>query len=210
MKISNSKIGLAIGDICGKGIPAALLSSTVQAAIRSQIEFTTSSGEIITNLNRLLIKSTAESIFLTIFFGILDLSSSVLRYVNAGHPPPVIVSKGHPLNELSATSPPLGIVDSGKLQESEAFMMPGDTLILYTDGIIESRDRNKAIFGRQRLLRTLEEIALHPKKTPPLGSIVAGIKQELKRFIQSTDQSDDLTLLAIRRKQTNHVATETK
>lgn len=199
--ISANRIGLAIGDICGKGIPAALLSSTVLAAIRSQLEYTTSPEPIIRNLNRLLIRSTAESIFLTLFFGILDTANSVLKYINAGHPPPILIKKEGLIKELSGTTPALGILETKLEHEHSIDFQAGDLLLLYTDGIIECQNPQKRIYGRKRLLNLLHHFFIEKKtRRPKLETIVNRITADVKKFIGGAAQTDDLTLLAIRRR----------
>lgn len=199
--INPNGIGIAIGDICGKGIPAALLSSTVLAAIRSQIEYTSSPEQIIRNLNRLLIRSTAESIFLTIFFGILDTTTGVLKYINAGHPPPILIKKEGVIKELKGTTPALGILESKFEHEHGTEFHSGDLLLLYTDGIIECQNPKKKIYGRKRLLTLLHKMFIEktPKKVK-LETVVNRIIADVKKFIGSARQTDDLTLLAIRRR----------
>ncbi len=198
--INTESIGIAIGDICGKGIPAALLSSTVLAAIRSQLEYTTSPELIIRNLNRLLIRSTAESIFLTIFFGILDTTTGVLKYINAGHPPPILIKEGV-IKELKGTTPALGILESRFEHEHSVEFHNGDLLLLYTDGIIECQNPKKKIYGRKRLLTLLHKMFIEKKpKKVKLETVVNRIIADVRKFIGSAPQTDDLTLLAIRRR----------
>ncbi len=195
------RFGIAIGDICGKGIPAALLSSTVLAAIRSQLEYTTSPEPIIRNLNRLLIRSTAESIFLTLFFGILDVASGVLKYINAGHPPPILITQDGVIKELSGTTPALGIIE-GKLEnEHSVEYHSGDVLLLYTDGVIECQNSQKKIYGRKRLQQLLHAMFVGKKlKRIKLETVINRIVTDVKKFIGAAKQTDDLTLLAIRRR----------
>ncbi len=198
--ISTKYLGIAIGDICGKGVPAALLTATVQAAIRSQLEFTLSPEQIVRNLNSLLIKSTAESIFLTLFFGILDIERSQLKYINAGHPPPIFISQHQTIQELSGTTPALGIIENLDEQETTIDFRPGDLLLLYTDGIIESRNHEKNIFGRKRLLKLVHSqfVSTSAKIYQP-DDMVNRIKNDLLAFIDGAEQTDDLTLLAFKR-----------
>ncbi|HEX9653503.1 MAG TPA: SpoIIE family protein phosphatase [bacterium] len=196
-----ARFGLAIGDICGKGIPAALLSSTVLAAIRSQLEYTVAPEQIIRNLNRLLIRSTAESIFLTLFFGIVDTAAGVIKYINAGHPPPIHIDKNGIIKELSGTTPALGILESQSEYEHSSKFERGDLLLLYTDGIIECQNLKKKIYGRKRLLKLLHNLFIEKKsKRLKLETIINRITADVKKFIGSAKQADDLTLLAIRRR----------
>ena len=198
--ISARNIGIAIGDICGKGVPAALLSAAVQAAIHCQLEYTSSPEQIVGNLNRLLIRSTAESIFLTLFFGILDLDTGELKYINAGHPPPIFIKRDRSIKELSGTTPALGILEGKFEHEKGVNFEAGDILLLYTDGIIESQNPDKKIYGRKRLLKLIHSLFANGKSTRfKLDTMINRIKNDVVQFIEGAKQTDDLTILAIKR-----------
>ena len=198
--ISPNRVGMAVGDICGKGVPAALLTSTVQAAIHSQLEYTHSPEQIVSNLNRLLMRNTAESIFLTLFFGILDLDAGEFRYINAGHPPPIFISREQQILELGGTAPALGIFETKFNCERTVKFEPGDTLLMYTDGIIESQDARKRIYGRKRLLKLVEALFLENANPMALEEVIGAITNDLIEFIAGAKQNDDLTLLAVKRR----------
>jgi len=195
--IDTDKTAIAIGDICGKGIPAALLSSTVRAAIRAQLAYSTSPVEIIHNLNKLFIHSTAESIFFTLFFSIFDHKAGRLAYINAGHPPPIVLADD--LQELSATTVALGILDDEIEGEKTIAFGPGDMVIMYTDGIIETQNPAKAIYGRKRLLDFVRSNLGKIRETAGAPeAILHSITADLDRFSEHSRQSDDLTLMAVR------------
>lgn len=199
VRISDDLIALAIGDICGKGVPAALLSSTAQAAIRSQLEYSASPEQIVQKLNRLLIQSTTNSIFLTLFFGILNLKTNKFRYINAGHMPPVFISANGKFRELAGTTPPLGILECQLQAERSMTFGPDDILLMYTDGLIESQNKRKQIYGRRRFKQLLEDTLQDPGKRT-VRDLVKTIKSDLVKFVNGTKRADDLTLLAVRRK----------
>ncbi|MFQ5602974.1 MAG: SpoIIE family protein phosphatase [bacterium] len=199
--VSSSTIAITIGDICGKGVPAALLTSTVQAAIHSQLEFTTSPNQIVQNLNRLLLKSTAESIFLTLFFGILHVDSGEFKYLNAGHPPPIFISNNLTIAELASTSPPLGILEVNFDSEKVLKFNKGDILLLYTDGIIESQNLKKQLYGRRKLLKFIESVVLNNNmESLKLNDILEQINADIHNFMAGASQTDDITLLAVKRR----------
>jgi len=199
--ISGSKVAIAIGDICGKGLPAALLASTVQAAIYSQLEYSTSPDEIIRKLNRLLIKSTADSIFLTLFFGILDIESGILKYINAGHPPPILVRADNSIEELSGTTFALGIFETAIEQEKTIKFAARDILMMYTDGVIENQNMNKKIYGRKRLLKLIRSISATGNiRRRKLETILKNIVDDLSNFSDGKKQTDDVMLVAVKRK----------
>ncbi len=199
--VSKSMVGIAIGDICGKGLPAALLAATVQAAISSQLEYSKSPDEIIRNLNRLLIKSTADSVFLTLFFGILDIESGILKYINAGHPPPILVKRDNSMEELGATTFALGIFEPEKEQERAIKFEAHDILIMYTDGVIENQNGNKKIYGRKRLLKLMRSMSATGNiRRRKLETILKKIVEDLAYFSEEKERTDDLTLVAVKRK----------
>jgi serine phosphatase RsbU (regulator of sigma subunit)/pSer/pThr/pTyr-binding forkhead associated (FHA) protein len=199
--IDSQYVVLAIGDVSGKGIPAALLSSTVQAAIRAQADYTTSPDRIVRNLNRLLITNTASSMFLTLFLGILNTKSGELKYINAGHPPPILISRDREIVELAGTAPALGIVEAEIEPERVTKMKSRELLIMYTDGIIESQNEQRKVYGRKRLLDLTREVVMSKKsKDLDLTSLVDRLRQDVLDFTNSAEQADDLTLLAVRRK----------
>ena len=196
----DDKVSIAIGDICGKGMPAALLSSTVRAAIRAQLEYSTSPAQIIQNLNRLFINSTAESIFFTLFFAILDVKTCSLTYINAGHPPPILLNKKSAFQELKATTVALGIIDEEIQDEVSIPFQSEDFMIMYTDGIIESQNSTKSIYGRKRLLNFIQASLTPPEETRYKPKhILQQIMVELENFTNHAKQSDDLTLVAVKR-----------
>jgi serine phosphatase RsbU (regulator of sigma subunit) len=199
--LSRTLVAIAIGDICGKGVPAALLSSTTLAAIRSQLEFTKSPDQIVRNLNRLFIKSTAESMFLTLFFGIIDMASGVLRYVNAGHPPPILIEPDLGMTELTGTTFALGIMEGEAEQEQTIKFVPGDTLFLYTDGVIDSRNPGKDVYGRSRLKLTIQNyIRTGSNRDSALPQFIHAINAAVDRFRHGCEEEDDTTILMVRRR----------
>ncbi|MFQ5750762.1 MAG: SpoIIE family protein phosphatase [bacterium] len=199
--ISANMIGIAIGDICGKGMPAALLTSTVQAAIHSQLEYTLCPEEIVHNLNRLLIRSTAESLFITLFFGILDIESCELNYINAGHPPPIFISKNQSIKELKSTSPPLGILEEKSQAKKCIKFAAGDIVLMYTDGLIECKNNKKMLYSRKMLLKFIHAFLSNEKaKKFKLETLINSIKNNMREFVGGTEQNDDLTLIAVKRR----------
>lgn len=198
--LSDTQMAIAIGDICGKGVPAALLSSTAQASIRAQVKYSTSPNQITENLNRLLIQSTDKSIFMTLFFGIVDSETNKLSFINAGHPPPILISQNGEMSELLGTAPPLGIMEDHVFDESTTDFNKGDVLIMYTDGFIESHSPEKQIYGRQRFTELVQSL-FPPKKSSwvTINTVLDLIKKDIMDFTNGAKQTDDLTLLAVER-----------
>lgn len=197
--LNERQTAIAIGDICGKGVAAAILSSTVRAAIRAQLEYSSTPKTIVKNLNKLFINSTAEAIFFTLFFAIFDSEKRELTYINAGHPPPIYLSADGSFSELKATTLALGILDEDIDEQLSIPFRTGESLILYTDGIIESQDSTKAIYSRKRLLNFVCSLLTdQPAAARPPDYFVQKILQDVHDFTRQAAQSDDLTLMVVK------------
>ena len=147
-------------------------------------------ARIVTELNREACRNNASGTFVTLFLGVLDLSTGRLRYCNAGHDRPVLV--GDSVEELPAlANVPVGVFDDVTYQEQEAMVAPGSLLFLYTDGVTESMDAGRRQFGRERLLAAL---AACPRKPEAL---IRAVGADIRAFAGEAEQSDDLTMLAV-------------
>ena len=188
--IREEKLFFCIGDVCGKGVPAAMLMAVVHSMLRMLSEQEESPARIVGELNREACRNNATGTFVTLFLGVLDLSTGRLRYCNAGHDRPVLV--GDSVEELPAlANVPVGAFDDVTYQEQEAMVAPGTLLFLYTDGVTESMDADRRQYGRERLLGALSAC---PRKPDVL---VRTIEAGVRAFAGEAEQSDDLTMLAI-------------
>ena len=188
--IREGKLFFCIGDVCGKGVPAAMLMAVVHSMLRMLSEQEEAPARIVGELNREACRNNATGTFVTLFLGVLDLSTGRLRYCNAGHDRPVLV--GDSVEELPAlANVPVGAFDDVTFQEQEAMVAPGTLLFLYTDGVTESMDADRRQYGRERLLGALSAC---PRKPDVL---VRTIEAGVRAFAGEAEQSDDLTMLAI-------------
>ena len=188
--IREEKLFFCIGDVCGKGVPAAMLMAVVHSMLRMLSEQEEAPARILGELNREACRNNATGTFVTLFLGVLDLSTGRLRYCNAGHDRPVLV--GDSVEELPAlANVPVGAFDDVTYQEQEAMVAPGTLLFLYTDGVTESMDADRRQYGRERLLGALSAC---PRKPDVL---VRTIEAGVRAFAGEAEQSDDLTMLAI-------------
>ena len=188
--IREEKLFFCIGDVCGKGVPAAMVMAVTHSILRMLSEQEEAPARIVTELNREACRNNASGTFVTLFLGVLDLSTGRLRYCNAGHDRPVLV--GDSVEELPAlANVPVGVFDDVTYQEQEAMVAPGSLLFLYTDGVTESMDVNRRQFGRERLLETL---AACPRKPEAL---IRAVGAAIRAFAGEAEQSDDLTMLAL-------------
>ena len=188
--IREEKLFFCIGDVCGKGVPAAMLMAVVHSMLRMLSEQEEAPARILGELNREACRNNATGTFVTLFLGVLDLSTGRLRYCNAGHDRPVLV--GDSVEELPAlANVPVGVFDDVTYQEQEAMVAPGSLLFLYTDGVTESMDADRRQYGRERLLGALSAC---PRKPDVL---VRTIEAGVRAFAGEAEQSDDLTMLAV-------------
>ena len=188
--IREEKLFFCVGDVCGKGVPAAMVMAVTHAILRMLSEQEVAPARIVTELNREACRNNASGTFVTLFLGVLDLSTGYLRYCNAGHDRPVLV--GDSVEELPAlANVPVGVFDDVTYQEQETMVAPGSLLFLYTDGVTESMDAGRRQFGRERLLAAL---AASPRKPEAL---IRAVGADIRAFAGEAEQSDDLTMLAV-------------
>lgn len=190
--LKDGKLGLVIGDVTGKGIPAALVMATVHTMLRSTMQETTSPGEVLARVNELLIAEIPEGMFVTCFYAILDPASGHVRYANAGHEPPYRCRAGS-AGELWAAGMPLGLMPDIRYEECEATLTPGETLFFYSDGLVEAHAPAGEMFGFPRLQKLLEG---HGDG----AALVDLLIEKLRQFTgEAWEQEDDVTLLTLQR-----------
>ena len=185
---------VALGDVSGKGTSAALLMSSLHAAIHAQVASHHTLVETITSVNLYLEANTPANRFVTLFYAELDPPTGGLSFVNAGHNPPLIVHAGGTVEELGAGGPPLGIMPFADYREGRTQLHPGDVLVVYSDGVTETINPQGEEFNPTRLR---DVVALN------LDSTAAGIRDKIEaaltRFAQGTPAVDDVTLVIVKR-----------
>lgn len=195
-RLDEDRIGLVIADVSGKGVPAALFMAVSNTLLRSIAMTKENSRECIDELNRLICRVNVNSMFVTVFYGILDHRTGALDYTNGGHNPAYVLRGKNGELERLGRFPNLvvgGFEDFSYKSES-AQLDPGDTLFLYTDGITEAFDAKDEAFGDERLADSLVELYHDDAKT-----IIEGVYADLGEFIGDTTQSDDITMLVVKR-----------
>ena len=148
--LERDRLGLAVGDVAGKGVAAALLMSNLQAAMRSLAPDQASPAELITRVNRTLSMNVTSNRFITLFYGILE--GRRLTYTNAGHHAPLLVRANGAVEMLDGGGPVLGVFPNWAYRQQEAELRPGDRLLVFTDGVVEAEDAAGREFGIERLL----------------------------------------------------------
>ncbi len=191
--VGDGRIAITIGDVSGKGTPAAILMANVQAAVRALSEAGIPAGELIRRVNRLVYRFTEESAFITFFYCVLDGRTGALSYVNAGHNPPCLIRADGRKEYLEKGGLVIGVVPEADYEEGAATLGPGDSLVLYTDGITEAMNHNDEMFGEERFERILEEY-----RHAPAREIERHVYAGIKDFAAGAAQSDDLTMVVIK------------
>jgi serine phosphatase RsbU (regulator of sigma subunit) len=193
LRLSPRRLAIAVGDISGKGVPAALMTASLQASLRSH--YKVGAGDLVGRLesmNRLFYECTASGHFATLFLGEYDDRTRHLRYANCGHVPPLLLRDDGSLEWLASTTGVLGIQGEWRCATADVALTPGDTLVVYTDGATEAMSPARELFGEQRLADLLAI-----SRGLPLDELLGVVVEEVRRF-GGGDIADDLTLVAAR------------
>jgi phosphoserine phosphatase RsbU/P len=189
--LEGGRFGFALGDVAGKGIPAALLASLIQGVFSSQTLFDTPLQVMISNANRTLAQRGTGNRFVTFFFGILD-SDGNCTYVNAGHNPPILLSREGSIKELTTGGMVLGIFAEARYEAETIKLQPDDHLVLFTDGVIEARNSAGEEFGQERL-----ESLLQANAQAASPEILARLMEAVLSFSANAPQHDDITTMVL-------------
>lgn len=188
--LGNRKFAIIIADVAGKGIGAALLVNTLDAALSSYLEFEAPLTEMTNKLNKLIFKSSPSDKFITFFIAVLDSKSGELDIVNAGHNPILLLRQNDSLEKLDAGGVGLGMFDfSTPLTGKKTTMNPGDRLFLYTDGIPEAMNENEEEYSDERMEKFFQQ-----NKTSSSQEFVDNLVKDVKNFSGNAEQSDDITV----------------
>ncbi len=190
--LPGGKVALVIADASGKGVPAALLVSTLQACLRAYLESNLSLEELMRKVNRVIIRNSTENKFITFFIGILDPSSKKLEIVNAGHYPPLIARNGN-LLKVPNTGVILGYIEAATFVRKEYLLESNDVLVMFTDGITEANNANGEEYGDERLKRIILQNC--GKSAHQLKEV---IYKDVKAFEGGAEQTDDITILIMK------------
>jgi phosphoserine phosphatase RsbU/P len=190
--LDERRLALTVGDVSGKGIPAALFMAVSRTVMRGVTSACDDMADGIVEANRLLAAQNSAAMFVTLFHGVLDLDSGRLRYCNAGHNPPYLLRAGGGCETLGITGIPLGVDADLPYRADEVVLLPGDRLFVYSDGITEAFDSAGGQFGPARL-----EAALEAGRCDSAAALVAGVLGAAAAFAADTEQSDDITCLAL-------------
>ncbi|MGB6882922.1 MAG: SpoIIE family protein phosphatase [Candidatus Acidiferrum sp.] len=190
LDLGPDRFGLVIGDVSGKGIAAALLMANLQANLRSQCAISLDQPQrLLCAVNQLFSQNTPDGSFATLFLADYHVPTGCLRYINCGHPPALILRCDDSIDRLDPTATVLGIFKKWDCELGERTIHPGDTLVLYTDGITESFNESRDEYGEARLIESLLRHRAQPSQSL-LQNIVADVRQ-----FSPHEQHDDITLI---------------
>lgn len=192
--LDDGRLVVAIGDVAGKGSPAALLMALLLAMLRTLLDEALTPAALVDRLNAQIARHAPPSRFITLFFGVFDPASGALVYVNAGHLPPLLRRTDGRIERLLTGGAALGLARTSRYEAREARLMPGDVLVLYSDGITEAEDPAGAAFDEQGLGAVLER---RPDATAP--DLCDAILAAVRAHARDTRFADDLTIVALRR-----------
>ena len=190
----DSHLIVAVGDVSGKGTGAALLMSSLHAAVRAQTQTRASTCEVMGEINQYIFENSPSNKFLTLFYGGLDPVTGTLTYSNGGHNAPIFVRRSGEVERLDKGGLPIGMMQGVAYQEASVEFHPGDVLVIYSDGITESINERDEEFEEERLIEVVKN---------NMGRSASGIRdridEALSRFVGTTAPVDDMTLMIIKR-----------
>jgi len=211
--LGGSQIALAIADVAGKGISAALLMAAIQSSLRTQLEdfmeaaaavsgnasgngsvpHAVSTSRLVSRLNRQLHATTSPEKYATFCMGVYDESSSSFKYTNAGHLPPLLV-RGNSVEPLDVNGTVVGAFSFARYTESSVDLRPGDLLVFFSDGITEPENEYGEMFGEERLIELLAKNSERPE-----NEIINLVLESVRQFAKAGEAQDDMTILIARR-----------
>lgn len=191
IRLGQHKIAVCIADVAGKGISAALLMANVQAAVRAFASESASPSRVCSQINSVLCTNIAPGKFVTLFYAILDASTRILQFTNAGHLRPLLIPERAAAQHLQNDGALLGVFPDWNYQDSSIELQPGDLLLLFTDGITEAMAVEGEEFGEERILQTIAD-----GDTCSVEDLQARVLEKVRQFCQGR-LNDDATLLMI-------------
>jgi len=192
--LEGGRVGIAVGDVCGKGVPAALYMALTSSLLRAEAMRSVTPEQALRSLNRQLSSRGVESLFVTVLYGVLDPADSTFTYVRAGHEYPLAWARnGEVLQVPQGRSIPVGLFPEALLEQASLHLAPGTTLLLFTDGVTEAHGADHELLGHERL----NELACS-RGARPAAALCDELLAALAAHQGSSPQADDITLLAIR------------
>ena len=190
----NERMGMVIADVSGKSIPAALFMALSRTIVRANATHHEKGTEVLQDANDMISADSRSGMFVTLFYGVLDEQTKSLVYANAGHPPPLLMRKGEDrFRALEVTGIALGVVEGMKYEERQIDLLPGDILVLYTDGVNEAINDREEQYGLARLCRTVRG-----SRDLSAQGILDAILKDIALFAGDQAQFDDITMIVLK------------
>ena len=201
LDLESGHLGLVVGDVTDKGVPAAIVMATTRTMLRASAQRLDSPGEVLKRVNDVIVPDIPPNMFITCLYAILDPETGLLRYANAGHDLPYrrrrTSNGGGGAEELRATGMPLGLLPGMRYEEKEIILERGDSVLFYSDGLVEAHDPQRDMFGFPRLQGL---VGAHRSDGPAMVNFLLA---ELARFTgEEWEQEDDITLVTLDRSET--------
>jgi sigma-B regulation protein RsbU (phosphoserine phosphatase) len=192
-RLGEKELCFCVADVSGKGVPSALFMAMTKMLIKSRAPDDLCPASIITRVNSELSEDNPECMFVTVFIGLLDLETGVLRYTNAGHNPPLLRRASGAVEAIDDRHGPVaGVMPGEDYEQSSLTMAPGDVLLVFTDGVTEAMDVDDQLYGDARLLELMQGL--------PEGnarSVVDAVNESVNTFAAGAEQADDITMIAV-------------
>ena len=191
--IDGERLGFVIGDVAGKGVPAALFMAVTRTLLRATAMQASSAGDCLQYVNKVLAAESADSMFVTLFYGILNSRTGEVEFAVGGHNPPYVFSKSGVRPLCFEGQMIVGIRQGVSYKSERIQLQPGEGLFLFTDGLTEATNEAQDLFSEERLEEALRNCAAHP-----LPSLVGSVTEEVRKFVAGAPLADDLTIMAVR------------
>jgi sigma-B regulation protein RsbU (phosphoserine phosphatase) len=192
--LDKNHLGICLGDVSGKGLPASLLMANLQATLRGQSSSDCSPRDCLSRSNTLLFRSTSSDKFVTLIYGLLDPENNKFKYSNAGHDNPFLIQKNKRIKRLKKGGIVLGIMPECVFEDETVAIQPGDILVLYSDGVIDAQNIKKERFGEERLTDLLQN-----NRSKSAQDIIDAVVDAVNIFSHNLQQSDDITMVVVKR-----------
>jgi serine phosphatase RsbU (regulator of sigma subunit) len=196
--LPGNRLGLVMADVADKGMPAALFMTLVRTLVRATVPEVDSPAGVLMRVNEIIAPEAYKGMFVTLFYGVLDLDTGTLEFANAGHNPPLLLRPSScAVERLERTGMALGVEDHTRLQDGKCQLASGEALVLYTDGVTEAFDPAGDIFTEVRLIETAQG-AMCEGGLPDAKVLLSRIDEAVTSFTEGADPSDDLTLMVLK------------
>jgi sigma-B regulation protein RsbU (phosphoserine phosphatase) len=192
--LDDDHLCFTIGDVSGKGMPASLFMVVTKIMVKTKATKGLTPEKVLDRVNQDISLDNPSLLFVTLFFGILNIRTGELQYANGGHNPPLIIRAGGDIKMMESTGGiALGVMEDFLYDSKTLTLNRGDLLVLYSDGVTEAMNQNQDLYGDKRLIDTM-----HSLKNSSVDEIIRGILASVNEFCQDEPRSDDITLLTIR------------